>query len=308
MLRFKSEQKRYVIRGVHVGGQPGDAPCVLCGSIFYEKHSIVEDAERGVFDRKRAESLLNRQRALSDETGVPCMVVVYARTSEAMERYVTFVSEVDECPIVLDSTEASVRAHAATFVTEVGLADACVYNSINIGITPEEREALACSDVEAGIVLAFNPKNTSLDGRMAVLEHGDGLIEGGLLEMAAQCGITRPLIDPSATALGGHSGVVLGMTMVVKARYGMPCGSGIHNVVSSWGWLREKRKHYPEAYVACDAATIALQIAACGDFILYGPVEYAEYAFPCAAMCEVMMAESSEYTHPIRGHPATRVV
>ncbi|MHC1593319.1 MAG: tetrahydromethanopterin S-methyltransferase subunit H [Methermicoccaceae archaeon] len=308
MLRFKTEQKEYVIRDVHVGGQPGDVPCVLCGSMFYERHSLVEDAKKGVFDKRKAQELICRQSALSDETGIPCMVAVYGSTKEAIEQYIDFVSSVDDCPIVLDSTDAEVRAHAATYASEVGLADVCVYNSINMGIKQDEMDALTHSDVEAAIVLAFNPKGMALDGRLAMLESGDGLVEDGLLALAEQCGITKPLIDPSATALGNHSGVVLRMTMAVKAKYGMPTGSGIHNVVSSWGWLRERRKSRPDAFVACDAATIALQIAACGDFVLYGPIEYAEYAFPCASMCEVMMAEASEYARPVSGHPSERVV
>jgi len=308
MLRFKTEQKRYVIRGVHVGGQPGDTPCVLCGSMFYERHSLVEDAKKGIFDKERAEDAISCQRELSDETGIPCMVAVYGSTNEAVERYMDFVFSVDDCPVVLDSTQAEVRAHAASYATEVGVADACVYNSINMGITRAERDTLARSDIEAAIVLAFNPKNLSLEGRLAMLESGDGLVDDGLLAIAEQCGITKPMIDPSATGLGSHSGVVLRMTMAVKARYGMPAGSGIHNVVSSWGWLRERRKSHPRAFVACDAATTALQIAVGGDFVLYGPIEYAEYAFPCAAMCEVMMAEASEYCRPVSGHPHERVV
>jgi tetrahydromethanopterin S-methyltransferase subunit H len=50
-------------------------------------------------------------------------------------------------------------------VTEVGLANRAIYNSINGSILPESIEALKNSDVDAAIVLAFNPADPSVAGR-----------------------------------------------------------------------------------------------------------------------------------------------
>ncbi|MFH2044152.1 MAG: tetrahydromethanopterin S-methyltransferase subunit H, partial [Pseudomonadota bacterium] len=41
MLTFTQEQKTYTIGDVTIGGQPGENPTVLMGSIFYQGHRIV---------------------------------------------------------------------------------------------------------------------------------------------------------------------------------------------------------------------------------------------------------------------------
>ena len=50
MFKFEKEQKVFDIAGVIVGGQPGEYPTVLIGSIFYDRHKIVTDIMKGEFD------------------------------------------------------------------------------------------------------------------------------------------------------------------------------------------------------------------------------------------------------------------
>ena len=40
MFKFKTPQKIFQIGKVKIGGQPGQLPTVLIGTIFYEKHKI----------------------------------------------------------------------------------------------------------------------------------------------------------------------------------------------------------------------------------------------------------------------------
>jgi tetrahydromethanopterin S-methyltransferase subunit H len=60
MFRFEREQIVFDIAGVKVGGQPGEYPTVLIGSIFYDRHKVVSGPVRGHFDRRHAEILINR--------------------------------------------------------------------------------------------------------------------------------------------------------------------------------------------------------------------------------------------------------
>ena len=292
MFRFKTEQKIENIAGVMVGGQPGELPTVLAGTIFYENHKIVEDHELGLFDKVEAERLINAQEACSDETGNPHMVHVFATTKAAAINYMDFVTQLTDAPVIIDSTESSVRIEALQYATEMGYADKIVYNSINMSITQAERDALTDSDVTSAIILAFNPVDSSLDGRMALLEDGAGVMDDGLINIAKGCGITDILIDPSITPLGSGAGVALKLTLAAKSRWGYPVGSGIHNAPSSWQWLREKRKDDAEIFKICDIASTAIQQVAGGDFVLYGPIENAPYTFPLAAMTDIMIAEA----------------
>jgi len=292
MFKFQNEQEIVNIAGVKLGGQPGELPTVLAGTIFYNNHSIVEDAAKGLFDRAAAESIVNIQETGSEETGNPHMVHIYGTTPESITRYIDFISEVSDAPFLIDSSEGNVRAHAAEYVSEIGLADRAVYNSVNMSITEAEIEALARSDIDSSIILGFNAVDSSLQGRMNMLENGAGMLEEGLLSIADSCGIVNKLIDPSITPMGNGAGVALRMTITAKARWGHPTGSGIHNAPSAWNWLQRKKEEDPIVYRVCDIGSTCLQQAAAGDFILYGPIEYARYVFPMAAMSDIMIAEA----------------
>ncbi|MDD2438598.1 MAG: tetrahydromethanopterin S-methyltransferase subunit H [Methanosarcinaceae archaeon] len=292
MFRFQKEQEIVNIAGVKVGGQPGELPTVLAGTIFYNKHEIVEDAAKGLFDKQKAEKVLNLQENASDETKNPQMVHIYGTTPESICRYIDFVAEVSDAPFLIDSSEGQVRAHAARYVSEIGLSDRAVYNSINMSISESELKALAESELDSSIILGFNAMDSSLQGRMAMLEEGANLLDRGLLSIAEECGIVNKLIDPSITPLGDGAGVALRMTLTAKAKWGHPTGSGIHNAPSAWSWLQKKKEKDPLLYKICDIGSTCLQQAAAGDFILYGPIENAPYIFPMAAMGDIMIAEA----------------
>ncbi|MEA3323799.1 MAG: tetrahydromethanopterin S-methyltransferase subunit H, partial [Euryarchaeota archaeon] len=51
MFRFDKEQKVFDLGGTTIGGQPGEYPTVLFGSMFYNRHKIVTDEDKGVFDK-----------------------------------------------------------------------------------------------------------------------------------------------------------------------------------------------------------------------------------------------------------------
>jgi len=186
MFKFQKEQEIIKIAGVKLGGQPGELPTLLAGTIFYNKHEIVEDAAKGLLDRAAAEQLVNLQEAGSEETGNPHIVHIFGTTRKSITRYIDFVTEISEAPFLIDSPEGAVRAYAAEYVSEVRLADKAVYNSINMSINDSEIEALALSDIDSSIILGFNAMDSSLQGRMELLENGAGLLEEGLLSIARQ--------------------------------------------------------------------------------------------------------------------------
>ncbi|MDI6640028.1 MAG: tetrahydromethanopterin S-methyltransferase subunit H [Methanocellales archaeon] len=310
MFRFQKEQEIVDIAGVKIGGQPGELPTVLAGTVFYPNHTIVKDEDKGTFDERKAESLINMQVTNAEETGNPCMVHIFASSKSSIKKYIDFVSEITEAPFLIDSIESSVRMEGIRYVTEIGLADRAINNSINMGITDDEKNTLKDSDVTASIVMGFNAMDSSLEGRIALLENGGSVAEKGLLQIAEDCGISKILIDPSVTPIGNGAGIALRMTLVAKAKWGHPVGSGIHNAPLSWDWLRNKKKEDVMVYKTCDIGSIGLQLIAAGDFVLYGPIESAPYAFPMAAMADIMIAEAAADFEiiPSEDHPINRLI
>lgn len=307
MFRFKHEQSIVNVGGVKFGGQPGELPTVLCGTIFYQGHGIVQDDALGVFDRPAAERLVSRQAELSEVTGNPAILHLYARTIEAAKRYLAFADNVWDGPLIIDSADPTVRAASAQLVSEIGYADKSIYNSISVATDESEAQAIRDSEIDSAIILAYNPANSSVDGSLQVLETGGSVKEKGLISLANDAGIVNLLIDPGIVPLGSGAGSALRFSVVVKARLGLPVGSGIHNAVSAWPWLHQIDK---ATKWCCDAAASALQLGAAGDFLLFGPIESAKFIFPAVAMADIMIAEAVRDLdiEPAFEHPIHRLV
>ena len=279
------EQKQFSVGGIRFGGQVSN-PCVLIGTIFYKKEGIFKGS--GEFDRKRAEDLIVSQEALSDEFGIQCMVDVYAGDAEAMRDRIDFVAGVSERPFFIDSTDASVRLAGLAHAEEVGLIDRLVYNSINVGTCVDELDAISESSLSSAILLAFNPLANSIEGKIGVLEQGGGNLSSGLLDVASDCGITRPLVDTGITPLGEGAASAVRALCLVKSKYGLPSGCGIHNAVLAW------RKLAGDDKLFADAASNAMVRLLGADFILYGPIERARKVFSTVSFAECLLGEMSE--------------
>jgi tetrahydromethanopterin S-methyltransferase subunit H len=53
MFKFSRTQHVYKVAGVDIGGQPGEFPTVLIGSIFYSKHTIVLTRKKASLIRRK---------------------------------------------------------------------------------------------------------------------------------------------------------------------------------------------------------------------------------------------------------------
>ena len=311
MFVFQKEQYIYDIGGVKIGGNPGETPTVLAGTIFYGGHKIVQDASKGIVDTSAAENLINMQEAMSDMTGNPAMVQIFAESTGAMRKYVDFVSALTDAPFIIDSTEPMVRVEGLRYSEEIGLIDKAVYNSINISVTTEEIDALRDIQHECAIVLAFNPQDSSTAGRRAILDEGAASLKRGLLSIAEDVGVTKPLIDTATTAMGAGAGAAVSFTFVSKTLYGHPTGSGIHNAASSCTWLKQYGKENREAYRICDIASNLVVQSLGADFLLYGPIGNADRVFPVVAMADIFSAESAKMEmglEPQANHPYRKLL
>ncbi len=292
MFKYEKEQKVYEFGKVKVGGQPGEYPPAYVGTIFYKGHKIVSDEKTGKFDKEKAEQLWKTQEEFSELTGIPCMLQIVAEHDEAMEKYIEWFTGISDAPFLIDSTDPKVRIAGAKYVTEVGVHDRAIYNSINPSITQQEIEALKNSKLEAAIVLAFNPTDNTVKGRLDILEKGGAGLTKGLLQIAAECGIKKYLIDVAATPLGAGAGATFKSVMAVKAKLGLPAGGAPHNIPSAWPWIKPLKKERKEVWYPADiGSNLVMQILG-ADFLLYGPIENAPMVFPSAAMVSIIVAEA----------------
>ena len=247
---------------------------------------------------------------MTDKTGNPNIVQIFGATSDAIVKYIDFVTSISESPFLIDSTSAQARIAGSKYVTESGLAERTIYNSINMSIDNEEIDTLINSDITSSIILGFNPTQPGVDGKIKLWDDGAGVLDKGLLEIADDCGIIKPLMDVAVTPLGQGGGSAVKTTFKEKSIWGYPAGSGIHNVPSAWEWIKQYKKEYPEVWPVCDIGANIIQQMVGGDFVLFGPIENTRKAFTACAMTDMFIAEANEAIgiNAVDAHPYTNLL
>jgi len=297
MYKFSTEQKVYEVGKVQVGGQPGELPTFLIGSIFWLGQKMVQDANKGIFDANEAENIINKMQTLSDITGVPFAFDIVGTTEEAFAKYIDFVSKHSEAPLMLDAMSPKTRMAAADMANKMGLQDRCLYNSVYKGVTDVELAKLKESGIKMSIVLADNPKDNSLAGKMQVLEEA--------LALADKAGITKPLIDTAIPAFAPDMGTAVRAIRDIKEKFGQPTGLGTGNVVTTMGWVKA---HFAKEFrKGCVTATNAIMQTLGANWLMFGPAEQSDWVFPAVAVVDTYVASAMadldirplDETHPI---------
>jgi tetrahydromethanopterin S-methyltransferase subunit H len=297
MYKFSSQQKVHTVGKVKVGGQPGELPTFLIGSIFWLGQKMVQDANKGIFDATEAENIINKMQTLSDITGVPFAFDIVGTTEEAFAKYIDFVSKHSEAPLMLDAMSPKTRMAAADMANKMGLQDRCLYNSVYKGVTDVELAKLKESGIKMSIVLADNPKDNSLPGKMQVLEEA--------LALADKAGITKPLIDTAIPAFAPDMGTAVRAIREIKEKFGQPTGLGTGNVVTTMGWVKA---HFAKEFrKGCVTATNAIMQTMGANWLMFGPAEQSDWVFPAVAVVDTYVASAMsdldirplDETHPI---------
>ncbi len=294
MFSFTQQQKIIAISGINIGGQPGQNPTVLFGGLFF----------KGVPQETDSEKQLQNMMALSKQTGIPAIADLFVRKISYIDPILHFVEQYipKNHPFSIDVLDPEIKPLLLQELADRSLLKRTIYNSIHIGTTKEELKALQKYTPNTAIIVAFNPKDRSPDGKIEILENGAHLIDQGLLAMVNNLGISNILLDTAALAPGEGSGGALAAIPVLKEEYGFPTGCAIHNVVEKSSWLQM----FPEARKIVDAASNINIPLFGGDFALFGPCELASYVFPLIAWQNIFISEYTETyfgVHPSENHP-----
>lgn len=304
LFKFGKEQRIVEIGGIRIGGQPGELPTVLVGSLFHEGHKIVKDRKLGIFDKQKARQLIETQQEMSERTGVPCMLDIVAEKPEPLMKYIDFVSEVTDAPFLINGQGMSVRISAASYAADLGLQDKAVYNSINYTLDEDEIQAIKETGLEVAIIQALNPRNPRPEGMISVLGGTAG--KEGLLGEASRAGIDKPLILMPVLDVPGIGMAAKG-TYLAKERFGIPTGTAPVDVVGRWKRIGEYGEN---ARKMCRAGAVTIAQAMGADFIIYGSIAKARDIFPVCAMADAMVAYNARTLglRPLtNNHPLYRI-
>ena len=278
LFKFKKIQEIFEIGGIKIGGQPGELPTVLIGSIFHVGHKIVKDRKLGVFDKKKAERLIKVQEEISEKTGIPCMLDVVGENPDALFKYVDFVSEITNTPFLLNGPNKSVRIAAIKYAIDIGLKDKAIYNSINYTLGEEEIMEISENGVKSALIQGFNPKNPQPKGTISILK--------ALLKRASEAGIDTPLIFTPVMDVPsiGYGAKAVNMA---KEEFGIPTGTAPVGVVGPWAKVKGLESN---AKMVCRGSAATITQSTGVDFIIYGTIARAKYIFPVCAMIDAIIA------------------
>lgn len=296
MFTFEAEQAVYDISGVQVGGQPGQHPTAMVGSIFYKGDDLLLDPESGEFDAAGAREAIETVEDLSERTGNPAILDVIGDSPEALIKHVDFVAEVCDLPMFMDGPTPRIRAAAANHVGEVGLQDRVIYNSIESS-TKEvgtEIEAIREAGIDTAVLLSIDTRNLTLEGRIDALEKN--------LEVAEQAGIDQPMVDPAVIDIP-DSGFAARAIYEIKDRYGIPAGCSPHNEVIRWEMNDQLSPDSRQLRQAVANASIVFFGA---DFNLYGTIHSAPEMYEVVSMADAYVgygAQMGENRRPASSHP-----
>ena len=282
MFSFTKKQEIIDISGIKIGGQPGFNPTVLFGGLFFKGEPEYNIA------KKQIEEML----ILSNKTGNPAIFDFFIKKENLIKDIVNFIDDIipKNNPFSIDIIEPSLKIKTLEYLDEKNLLSRTIYNSIHIGIKDEERDALRKYTPEMAILVAFNPKDKSPDGKIEVLQNGANLTEKGLIDISKELGINKILIDTAAMAPGDNSGASIAAIPVIKEEYGLPTGCAIHNVVEKSIWLKD----FESAKKAVDASSNINIPLFGGDFAIFGPIENSNIVFPIIAWQDILISEYTE--------------
>ena len=299
MHKFTLEQKVYSMGGIQVGGQPGERPTVLLGSIFFSKHQIVSDPVKGIFDKEKAKGLLEREAALSAATGNPRIIDPIGESSTALINYIEFIAAHTDAPILVDSPQQTARMEALRHFAGSDILPRLVYNSIAEDFSEEELACIKECGVKSAIILAFSITAMKPKARIKLLNEK-------LLPAAERAGIENILVDVGILDIPSVSWAAHAIHLI-KEEFGFPAGCAPSNALFQW---EKVRKQGTAAFQAAAAAAFALTQCEGADFLLYGPVRFAPWVYPACSAIDGLIAYGGRFSgiRPAsREHPLYKI-
>ncbi|MHA1805739.1 MAG: hypothetical protein ACTSU4_14580, partial [Promethearchaeota archaeon] len=260
MLEFEKEQKTITIGSVQVGGQPGENPIVLIGSVFYANHEALLNEKTGEINKHLAEQELNDFITIIDDTGMQAIIDIVGAYPEALIKECEFVADMVDCPFLVDGLNDDIRIPAMEGLKEKGLLNRAILNSLEESITTENLNRLKEIGVKNAILLTFGSKYIYPKQKL-------DLLINVLIPKAEQAGIENYLVDTAVLDLPSIS-INFETARLVKQELGIPVGFAPANVIYAWEFI----KKYGDISRCGAIASLMTYCADAGsDFILFGP-------------------------------------
>jgi len=273
MLEFESEQKTVQIGNIKLGGQPGENPIVMIGTVFYAKHAALLDEKTGNIDKNLIEQELNEFTELIEDTQLQGVIDVVGSYPEALVKECEFVANNVKYPFLVDGLNDSSRIPAMERLKEIGLLDRAILNSIDENTTDENLQRLKEIGVKAAVLLTFGNKYIFPQQKLKFLKDT-------LIPKAKKANIDNCIVDTAVLDLPSIS-INFETTGLVKKELGLPTGFAPANAIYGWNFAK---KYGETARCGAIASIMSYCASAPSDFILFGPIKFAKCIVPAISL------------------------
>ncbi|MHA1292329.1 MAG: hypothetical protein ACTSQJ_06640 [Promethearchaeota archaeon] len=273
MLAFKKEQKVIEIGNLKIGGQPGENPIVLIGTVFYAKHPALLNEKTGEFDKGIVEKEINDFISIIEDSNMQAIIDVVGAYPDALIKECEFIADLTEYPFLVDGLNDSSRIPAMEGLKERGLLDRAILNSIDDNTTEENIKKLKEISVKNAVLLTF--------GNRYIFPHQKlHLLQEKLLPLAERANIKNILVDTAVLDLPSIA-INVETTRLIKNELGLPTGFAPANAIYGWEFVK---KYGDIARCGAIASLMTYCADAGSDFILFGPVKFAKCVVPTIAL------------------------
>ncbi|MFX1308986.1 MAG: hypothetical protein ACFE9M_05470 [Promethearchaeota archaeon] len=273
MLNFETEQKTIEVGDVKFGGQPGENPIVMIATVFYAKHAALLDEKTGEFDKDILEQELNDFTEIVEETQLQGVIDIVGSYPEALIRECEYVADSVDYPFLVDGLNDSSRIPAMAGLSEIGLLDRAILNSIDENTNDENLNKLKEIGVKNAVLLTFGNKYIFPHQKLKFLNET-------LIPKAQKANINNCIVDTAVLDLPSIS-INFETTGLIKKELGLPTGFAPANAIYGWSFVK---KYGESARCGAIASIMAYCATAPSDFILFGPIKFAKCIIPAMAL------------------------
>ncbi|MEX2728662.1 MAG: tetrahydromethanopterin S-methyltransferase subunit H [Candidatus Sigynarchaeum springense] len=276
MKPFTKPQLPVTIGNVTLGGQPGEYPTCMIGSMFYKGHKVIKDHASATFDIDEATKQLRDMEAIAGDTGMSFIVDVVGESADALVKYCQFVADTTaskQTPLLMDGLTDEIRVPAMKTLVDSGLRDRLVYNSIEPKVKDETLEAIAACKIRHAILLSFDSAMLLPAQKLKLVQGWDDRtgIKEGLLAKAKRAGVEQCIVDVAVLDMPSI-GIAARTIADVRDATGLPAGCAPSNAIFECGGIK---RFGDEARLTSLVAACTYLAANGASFVLFGPIKNA---------------------------------
>jgi tetrahydromethanopterin S-methyltransferase subunit H len=273
MLEYEREQKVVDVAGVKIGGQPGENPTVMVATVFYTNHAALLDEKTGNINREILERELNEYTEIIEDTGMQGIIDIVGGYPDALIKECEIVADLVDYPFLVDGLNDNARIPAMKGLSEIGLLNRAILNSIDEATTDESLEKLKAYGVKNAILLTFGNRYIYPEQKLKFLEES-------LIPKAKKAGIENLIVDTAVLDLPSIS-INAETVRLIKTRLGLPTGFAPANAIYAWNYVK---KYGESARCGAIASLMSYCLTSGGDFVLYGPIKFAKCIIPALSL------------------------